>query len=113
MSLEKKVLLKDLFNEARKKNKVKTTPLRKKKVKEIDTGFLKTKKIYCQSCKKKFTYRYRWFDIDEDRYKVLSCVDFQGLRDKVKENGLKWEISNYNKARKTAKEIGLPLLDLK
>lgn len=106
------MLLKEQFDEAKKKHKVVKSKA-KRSVREEDTGFCKTRKIYCQSCKRKFTYRYRWFDIDEDRYKVLTCVDFQGLRDKVKDNGLKWEISNYSQARKTAKEVGLPLVDLK
>ena len=51
--------------------------------------------------------------MSEDKNKVISSVDFQKLRRKVKEKGLEWKVDEYNKARKTAKEVGLPLRDLK
>lgn len=110
---EKKVLLKDLFEEAKKKNKIQKSKISKKRAKEEDTGFLRTRKVYCQSCTKKFTYRYKYFDEKRKKNRVITCVDFVCLKDKIKNKGLSWGVDNYGRARKTAKEIGLPLKDLK
>lgn len=110
---EKKVLLKDLFNEAKKKHKKFRSSSKKTFVKEVDTGFFRVRKIYCQACKKKFTYRYKYFDIDKGKDKIITCVDFKGLKNKVQLKGLEWKVDEYNKARKTAKEVGFPLKDLK
>ena len=108
---EKMVPLKDLFNEAKKKHKMSRKPKNESR-NEVDTGFFRTKKAFCQSCKNKFTYKYKYFDVDQEKKKAISSVDLLELRRKVQEKGLEWKIDKYYKARKTAKEVGLPLKDL-
>lgn len=104
------VLLKEQFEAAKKNQGFKRGP---KKFKEIDTGFLRTRKVRCQACNQGYMYRYRYFDEEQDKHRVLSSVDFLQLKKKVKDKNLKWSLEDYQKARKTAKEVGLPLKDLK
>lgn len=106
------VSLKQQFEEAKKKYKL-PRPSSQSISKEVETGFFKTKKIRCQGCKQGFIYRYKWFDKEENKYKVLSSINIRKLKDKVKSKNLKWEVDSYYKARKTAKEAGFPLYDLK
>ena len=107
------VLLKEQFEAAKKKQGFHNKPRKSKQFKEVDTGFTKTHKVRCQACNQGYMYRYRWFDVEEDKYRVMSSVDFKKLKEKVKAKNLKWQVENYQKARKTAKEVGLPLRDLK
>lgn len=107
------VSLKKQFEEAKRKYKLPKASPSKDKVKEVDTGFLNTKKIRCQGCKEGVIYRYKYFDIVENKYKILSSTRLENLKKKVKDNELEWEVESYYKARKTAKEYGLPLRDLK
>lgn len=109
----KKVLLKELFDNAKKKQKISRSPSNKERVKERDTGFFRTRKVYCQSCKKKFTYRYKYFDMNKEKNRVITCVNLPDLKRKVQKKGLEWKVDKYYEARKTAKEVGLPLRDLK
>ena len=108
----KLVSLKQQFEEAKRKYKLPRASTNKNKVKEVETGFFKTKKIRCQGCKQGFMFRYKWFDEEQEKYRILSSVDIRKLRDKVKEKNLKWEVDSYHKARKTAKEVNFPLKDL-
>ena len=107
------VLLKELFEVAKKNQSFSPSYRRENRVKEVETGFLNTRKIRCQACTQGFIYRYKWFDEEEEKFKVVTSVDLQKLRDKVKKKNLDWEVDSYYKARITAKEVGLPLLDLK
>lgn len=107
------VLLKEQFEAAKKQQGFPNKPRRTTRFKEVDTGFTKTRKVRCQACKQGYIYRYRYFDTKEDKYKVLSSIDMIKLKNKVKNKNLKWEVENYSQARKTAKEVGLPLRDLK
>lgn len=104
------VLLKEQFEYAKKKHGF---PNKRKKYKKNETGFFRVSKVDCKGCLKGYTYMYRWFDIDKDKKVRLSSTDFKELRQKIKEKNLKWEVTDYHKARKTAKEVGLPLIDLK
>lgn len=105
------VSLKQQFEEAKKKYKLPKASSPQNK--EEETGFFKTKKVRCQACKQGFMYRYRWFDIKENKYKILSSIDIKKLREKVKSKNLNWKIENDYKAKKTAKEVGFPLNELR
>ena len=106
------VLLKEQFEAAKKKQGFHNKPRNKKRFKEVETGFLKTRKVRCQACNQGFMWRYRWFDVEEDKYKVMTSIDFLKLKKKVRDRGLDWRVEDYYLARKTAKKIGLPLRDL-
>lgn len=117
---EKTVLLKDLFEEALKgqwiseKGKRKRNPKRKKlPEEEYNTGFKNVNRVYCQGCRQKFTYQYTYFEKDTGKQKFITSIDFLALKEKVREKDLTWEMNNLYYARKTAKEVGLPLRDLK
>lgn len=107
------ILLKEQFEMAKKNQKFSEPPKTRTQFKEEDTGFLNVRKIRCQACTQGFTFRYKWFDVKEDRERMLSSVNFLQLKNKVKNAGLKWEVDNYYIARKTASALNLPLLDLK
>lgn len=107
------VLLKDLFEKASKEHKVVRSKKKGAKQREFKTGFINTKRVYCQSCKQKYTYRYNYFDLKNEKYKSFSSVNLKSLKEKIKKNGLEWGVDSYYYARKTAKEVGLPLKDLK
>lgn len=108
------VLLKEQFEAAKKNQSFSRTPAKTRtRIKEVETGFHNTRKVRCQACTQGFMYKYKWFDVKENKYRVITSVDFQKLKEKVKKKNLKWEVDSYYKARITAKEIGLPLIDLK
>ena len=107
------VSLKEQFEKAKKNQKFSDSSKTRIKFKEEDTGFLNVRKIRCQACIQGFTFRYKWFDTETEKNKILSSVDFLKLKEKVKKMGLKWEVDNYYKARKTASFLELPLYDLK
>lgn len=82
------------------------------KEKEI-TGFKRVKRVACPKCIQGFIYQYNYYDGKVRRQRHLSSTDFLKLKKKAEEKGLIWEINDYFYARKTAKEVGLPLKDLK
>ena len=104
------VLLKDLFREKMKGQWY----TRKKKINKSlkrETGFLKVRRQVCATCPEKFIYVYRNID-DNGNVTQLMSIDFLKLRDRVRDHGLEWEISDRVIALKTAKDIGLQLSDL-
>lgn len=114
---EKVVPLKDLFEKKLKEqwysDDTRTTPDRKRLPKYLyKTGFKHITKVYCQSCKKKFTYQYEYYDKNNKR-RYLTSVDFFKLKEKAKKIGLEWTIDSMYYARKTAKELGVSLGDLR
>lgn len=107
--------LKELFDEAMKGQwitKERRSPSKNSRLKKrAKTGFLSVTRVYCRECKQGFMYAYRQVDT-RGRVTTLRSVDFLILRKKVCERNFKWEIDDKIEARKTAKEVGLPLIDL-
>lgn len=114
---EETVPLKVLFEKKLKEqwfSKGSKSPSKRKRLPEnkYKTGFKNISKVYCQSCKNDFTYQYEYYD-ENDKRKYLTSVDFMVLKEKVLAKRLEWGVDSVYYARKTAKEVGLPLRNLK
>ena len=96
--------------EPKRKGKFKKRRLSKEREK---TGFRRTKRIACPKCVQGFLYKYSYFDNETKKQKHFTSTDFMKLKEKAKKKNLAWEIDDTYYARKTAKEVGLPLRDLK
>lgn len=105
------VLLKDIFNEAKKKYPPHNGTKSSKKYNTKTTGFINVKKIACRDCKQGFTYTYITLS-DDNKRKYISSVDFLQLKRKILDQGLPWGINNRVNALKTVKESGYSLYDL-
>lgn len=115
--MEETIPLKDLFERELKKQWIskdrKLSPKGKQLPKEERiTGFKKTKKISCPSCRQKFTYQYGYFDKNEKKHKNITSIDLPRLRERIKAKNLPWEVENQEYAEKTAKNIGISLREL-
>lgn len=82
------------------------------KEKEI-TGFKRVKRVACPKCIQGFIYQYSYYDDNARRQRHFSSTDFLKLKEKTKKKHLVWGVDDYYFARKTAKEVGLPLKNLK
>ena len=79
---------------------------------EYKTGFKRTKKVDCPSCRQKFTYQYGYFDKKQQKHRNITSIDLPKLRKKIKEKNLPWGVENKEYAEKTAKNIGISLKEL-
>ena len=53
------------------------------------TGYRNVDKSKSSSCKQGFTYRYRYYE--NGSHKAITCVNLEGLKEKVLAKGLVWE----------------------
>lgn len=105
------VLLKDLFEEKKKGQRIQRVKNRPSKgKKKSETGFYRTSLCYCPSCKKKEFYKYTY--MKNGKQKSISSIDFMKLRSRIKEEELEWRVKDVFEARKTAKKLGILLKDL-
>lgn len=106
------VLLKDMFEEAKKKypphNKTKAY---KRTNKNGETGFYNVRRMECKGCKQGIIYTYITLR-DDGKRKHISSVDFLRLKEKIVKEKLPWGVNNRSKAIKTAKEVGYSLNEL-
>lgn len=105
------VLLKDLIEEAKKKYPLRNRSKHSSKPPK-PTGFYNVKKIHCQECKQGFTYSYGFIDENEKK-RFITRVSFIQLKRDVNARSLPWGIIDRSRALKTAREVGLPIYDLK
>ena len=68
------------------------------------TGFLHVCKHKCSTCKQGFRWCYQ-YSVD-GKQKPITSVDIFKLRDKVIARGLKWEVIDEEKAKKTLQRNG-------
>lgn len=110
------VLLKDLFNKKLREQwytKSREGSRNKKFRHNYDTGFLNVSTVYCQNCKDKMVYQYKWYDNERKKTRYTSSINLLALKEKVLKMGFEWKVINHQDAVKTARKVGLPLLDLK
>lgn len=103
------VILKEYFDQANKKNKYGIPKARKKRddCQWKITGFYR---VYV--CFKGEKVKY-WKYINEEKSEKLIFSNLVELRDEVIKRHWPWHVDDYYHARRTAKLVGLPLLDLK
>ena len=63
------------------------------------TGFYKVSISNCSSCKKGFTWRYRY--CIDSQHKSISSTDLNKLKEKVLEQDLEWKIIDEEKAQRS------------
>lgn len=66
------------------------------------TGIFRVAKRKCPSCNKGFLWIYRW--TEDGKQKTIQSVSLSKLKEKVKVNGLHWEVINEELAKKTIQE---------
>ena len=73
----------------------------RKKISEAQntTGFYKVSISNCSSCKKGFTWRYRY--CIDSQHKSISSTDLNKLKEKVLEQDLEWKIIDEEKAQRS------------
>lgn len=102
------VLLKELFENAKKEYKIERKNQKKINKKKINpTGFYHVHLQKCNRCKNGILWTYETNEIH------ISRVDFLDLKNIVIERGYEWGVEYRYYALKTSKIVGLPLYDLK
>ena len=107
------VSLKDLFEEAKWRNRKKKpyNPKYNKINRRYRTGFKNVTKVFCPSCKDNYIFMYGYFD-GNGEYQIFNSVDLVRLKEKTLSKGLEWKIEDYDCARETCKKIGLTFNDI-
>ena len=107
----------ELVQEARKKygfNKVgrsRRYPIDHKNGRSFSTGFSRVLKVKSPNYHQGFNYQYKCYD-NKEGPKVISSVDIKKLHDRVKNEGMEWEIVDMDKAQKIADFHNIDIKDL-
>ena len=103
MTEQTTVSLRELFDDALKKQDYRIHPVkRKRKYNNNKSGFFKVQKTKCRGCKQGFTWSYR-VPTQDGEHKI-SRVNILRLKKDIQDMGLPWYVTDEKKALKTAEE---------
>lgn len=113
------VLLKDLVEQAKQRDREKRVKNRNYKVyrgpnrpnKRTYTGFHNVTCVNCSTCKKGIIFKYS-YTRDDGKVVDFNSIDLEKLKQKAIDRDEAWYIENRYYAAKTANKIGVPLKEL-
>lgn len=103
----KTVPLKQLFQEALKKNRRIVNKPKKRKKQNTSSGFYRVQKVKCERCKQGFTWSYRVVTKKGDH--KITRTSLLKLKKDIKDMGFEWYVVDEKRANQTAKNTNINL----